>query len=406
MNIRSELSRRGFTLVELLVVIAIIGTLVGLLLPAVQSARSAARKTVCQSNQKQSGLGILNFVSAKGHYPYGGKSGSTRASSDWQPGATSKCNYLLPNGQSGYAAIFGGVRSRVNHHGYNGDSALNPNGSQFWAAMPFMELQNIYDSNNYENASFPQMNCPARRGAEAQLVPAASTVLISSYNGSTTYDATKIAFIMGSGLGPVTYLLPAAAGNLPAVTRIGKCDFSGNRELFPVAGTAGGTPTVGPDYILYPANVSPSVVKPRKPKDITDGTTTTLLMAERAMNPVMYTSGGFFFDDMMATGGNEENLSTNQFYTYQDMDGDTVGLGQAIAQSWGSAHPGSFNAVFCDASTRTISYGTGIAAQSSLSAGDFKGNTITYNIGDPIGIRPLLTINDGWAIDLNSIGGY
>ncbi|MEI7862087.1 MAG: DUF1559 domain-containing protein, partial [Planctomycetota bacterium] len=227
-----------------------------------------------------------------------------------------------------------------------------------------------------------------------------------SYNGSTTYDATKIAFIMGSGLGPVTYLLPAAAGNLPAVTRIGKCDFAGNRELFPVAGTAGSTPTVGPDYILYPNNVSPSVVKPRKPKDITDGTTTTLLMAERAMNPVMYTSGDHFFDDMMATGGNEENLSTNQFYTYQDMDGDTVGLGQAIAQSWGSAHPGSFNAVFCDGSTRTISYGTGIAAQSSLSAGDFKGNTVTYNVGDPIGIRPLLTINDGWAIDLNSIGGY
>jgi len=404
MNIRSSSVRRGFTLVELLVVIAIIGTLVGLLLPAVQSARGAARKTVCQSNQKQVGLGILNFVSAKGHFPYGGKSGSTRSSTAWAPGGL--INYLLPNGQAGYAAIFGGVRSRVNHSGYSGDSALNPNGSQFWAAMPFMELQNIYNSNNYENVSYPQMNCPARRSAEPQLVPAADTVLISSYNGNTTYDATKIAFIMGSGLGPVTYTLPTAVGSLPAVTRIGKNDFSGNRELFPVAGTAGGTPTAGPDYITQSASVSPKVVKPRQPKDITDGTTTTLMLAERAMNPVMYTSGGFFFDDAVATGGNEENLSTNQFYTYQDMDGDTVGLGQAIAQSWGSSHPASFNAVFCDGSTRSISYGTGIAAQSALSAGDFKGNTITYNIGDPIGIRPLLTINDGMAIDLNQIGGY
>ena len=131
-----------------------------------------------------------------------------------------------------------------------------------------------------------------------------------------------------------------------------------------------------------------------------------MLMGERAMNPVMYTSGGLFFDDPMATGANEENLQAKNYWSYQDMDGDAVGLGQAIAQSWGSAHPASFNAVFADGSTRSISYGTGIAAQSSLSAGDFKGNTVTYNVGDPIGIRPLLTINDGWAIDLNSIGGY
>jgi prepilin-type processing-associated H-X9-DG protein len=159
---------------------------------------------------------------------------------------------------------------------------------------------------------------------------------------------------------------------------------------------------------LYPANVSPAVVKPRKPKDITDGTTTTLLMAERAMNPVMYTSGDHFFDDMMATGGNEESLSTKQMWSYQDMDGDAVGLGQAIAQSWGSAHPGSFNAVFCDGSTRTIAYGTSIPAQAQITGQDnYMGNSsLTINIGDPCGISPLLTINDGWAIDLNALGAY
>jgi prepilin-type N-terminal cleavage/methylation domain-containing protein len=98
-------SRAGFTLVELLVVIAIIGILVALLLPAIQAAREAARRSQCANNQKQIGLAILNYESSRKALPPGAFLGEGSA---WSA-------YILPYLEEGNA--FAGLTIGENKKG-------------------------------------------------------------------------------------------------------------------------------------------------------------------------------------------------------------------------------------------------------------------------------------------------
>jgi prepilin-type N-terminal cleavage/methylation domain-containing protein len=81
---REKITCRGFSLIELLVVIGIIAILVGLLLPAVQMAREAGRRTSCASQMLQVGLALANYESGKGRFPAGYTSlGSPRQYTTW-----------------------------------------------------------------------------------------------------------------------------------------------------------------------------------------------------------------------------------------------------------------------------------------------------------------------------------
>ncbi|MFT5302558.1 MAG: prepilin-type N-terminal cleavage/methylation domain-containing protein [Mariniblastus sp.] len=108
--------RKAFTLVELLVVIAIIGILIGMLLPAVQQVREAARRTACMNNSRQLALACHNYESTHKQFPPGGNAwnwnDTTRFITPWRNGTS-------PN--------------QGNYHGW------------ICYLLPFMEANNLYD---------------------------------------------------------------------------------------------------------------------------------------------------------------------------------------------------------------------------------------------------------------------
>src|SRR5262245_21740641 len=76
MRLKQQARSFGFTLVELLMVIEVIGILIALLLPAIQSAREAARRAKCQNNLRQMGVAVLNFHDTQRHFPSSGNNGT------------------------------------------------------------------------------------------------------------------------------------------------------------------------------------------------------------------------------------------------------------------------------------------------------------------------------------------
>lgn len=140
MTARRVSARHAFTLVELLVVIAIIGVLVSLLLPAINSAREAARRIACRNSVRQIGLAILNFESAQGALPPAGYLANQ------QPQATCK---NLGSFNTNFRCW------PVNSGSYNRDQLL---ASWIVLCLPYMEEQGLYDKLDFTRGLLNQPN--------------------------------------------------------------------------------------------------------------------------------------------------------------------------------------------------------------------------------------------------------
>jgi len=340
-------SCRGFTLVELLVVIAIIGILVALLLPAIQAAREAARRTQCKDNVKNIALGCQLHEDTHRFFPSGG----------WG-------RYWSGDANRGYGA--------------------NQPGSWIFNILAYVEESTLHDvhkgitpltsayalaDDQLNQTALALFHCPSRRPARPYrglwgtmsnehrtLSPLSqSTGVAKSDYAANSGDSRFWSADSSDGwFSPLTY----AAADTGSWTATSKCDppnpLLGNRDGYQFCQT-------GVSYYRSEVKVS----------QITDGTTNTYLVGEKYLAPDCYegtnstTDPGFNYGENQSMYSGYEwdnhrvafqpNISLfsdpEEYQPRQDTPGDSKNYAR-----FGSAHAGGFNMSFCDGSVQTISY--------------------------------------------------
>jgi prepilin-type N-terminal cleavage/methylation domain-containing protein/prepilin-type processing-associated H-X9-DG protein len=293
--------REAFTLVELLVVIAIIGILVALLLPAIQAAREAARRSQCVNNLKQIGLAIINYETTQKEYPPG------RLNCD--PGSPYfDCLYDLPDQPS---------RSRM---------------SGFVLILPYLEEQALFDQAgiDQEDGIWRDNDLWASNPLRVEVVESR----------------------------PSVYVCPSSTSLPTPETRADTSDFS---DIALATGTyAFVHGKRGPSWM---STTAPLYVKTRNTgvfnyfrkvsaRQVTDGLSDTMLAGEvlqahTAGNRSIWTIGARLLDSMRTT---ECPLNTPP--SSQDCDFfpvvPSVSPPQVENGAFGSEHPGGANFVFGD----------------------------------------------------------
>lgn len=308
--------KHGFTLVELLVVIAIIGVLVSLLLPAVQAAREAARRSQCANQLKQIALA-------------------------WQMHHDS--HEFLPSGGWGYHWV--GDPDR-------GFGKKQP-GSWAYGILPYLEAQGVFNigkgvTGAGKKEALKQLcetplgtfYCPSRRSVQAIANRAGA---IAPYNANrpdvlahSDYAGNlgpEVSQTTGEPSGICGRMTQWCSGPSPADAEADR-GFVANR--FDQHARNGG-------IVFQRAEVNL--------KSITDGTSSTYMVGEKFLDPDHYLDGELFNDDQSAWQGDDLDMNRNtELPPAQDQPGiPTLYL-------FGSAHPGIWQAALCDASIHAIPY--------------------------------------------------
>jgi prepilin-type N-terminal cleavage/methylation domain-containing protein len=308
---KNTVSRNGFTLIELLVVITIIAILVGLLLPAINSAREAANVAACKNNLKKLGLVKMNHNSTYGTLPSGGYG--------WE-----------------YAIKFvDGVAATTPHQG----------AGHFFQILPYIDQQAAYQGaggatdlekhHNAWHAVIPVMFCPSRRDPTAYNTGIGARYLAEKGANDGGASNSNNAGVRSG------YRRQNNSGPAP----------KGLNDYCSVRPRNGGHPS-NPD-----ANRRGAIRQWRghKISVIADGASNTMLYTEKRID--MNRIGGGQFDD------NEGYACGWDWDTWRDagVNGSTMYLPERDAfrgytSRTGSAHQAGVNSVFVDGSVRMISY--------------------------------------------------
>lgn len=342
----SKTRRTGFTLVELLVVIAIIGILIGMLLPAVQQVREAARRTQCMNNMRQIGLATLNFESARMSFPTSGAGDSLF----W---------YARP-------VEFG-------------DGLPVDGGSWTMQILPSLEQQNLKtlrDQFGYAQNPLPDNSFASEKPVPAFTCPSRGPRVARTENGYTwvcgDYANVEIAYFAAAKRAPGRET-PAPGFNDPN-SYIGIIARAGIPEQVSGSGAA-------PQWRF----------RKRFPKvtfgSITDGSSNTAMYMEKSCDARQYNpvapEGRFFPGEtggLAAPGWYSNGRIVFPFIADSTQRPAYSGSKVLNEENFGSAHPGTVSAVLGDGSTRSIAMET-----------DFTT------------LHDFCVRNDGNVVDLNSL---